>query len=92
MASRFGGAWNFDPENRETFAWWQKAGRSRGRSELRVKSVEITRKVIAMVKRESRATRDTRRDFGCRLTKRVRGSGLDASFASGCRVSAFSKT
>jgi hypothetical protein len=39
MASRFGGAWNFDPENRETFAWWQKAGRSRGRSELRVKSV-----------------------------------------------------
>ena len=31
-------------------------------------------------------------NFGCRLTKRVRGSGLDASFASGCRVSASSKT
>ena len=47
-----GGAWNFDPENRETFASWAKAGRPHGRSELRVEPDAITREVIAMVARE----------------------------------------
>jgi deoxyribodipyrimidine photolyase-related protein len=47
-----GGAWNFDPENRETFASWQKAGRPRGRSALQDAPDQITHEVMAMVERE----------------------------------------
>lgn len=47
-----GGAWNFDPENRETFASWQKAGRPYGKSPLHEEPDDLTRDVIALVKRE----------------------------------------
>lgn len=48
-----GGAWNFDPENRETFATWRKAGRPRGKaSPLHEAPDRITRQVIDLVRHE----------------------------------------
>lgn len=47
-----GGQWNFDPENRETFASWKRAGAPRPKTRLHKEPDEITRKVIALVERE----------------------------------------
>ncbi len=47
-----GGAWNFDPENRETFSSWKKSGQSHQQTDPREPIDEITREVIAMVERE----------------------------------------
>lgn len=47
-----GGAWNFDPQNRETFASWNRAGRLRARNVPKEKADAITREVIEVVARE----------------------------------------
>lgn len=47
-----GGAWNFDPENRQTFAAWNKAGRPRGHTVPHEKPDAVTSKVIALVEQE----------------------------------------
>ena len=47
-----GGAWNFDVENRQTFASWKRAGRPHGQTEPRAEQDGITRQVIALVERE----------------------------------------
>ncbi len=47
-----GGAWNFDPENRERFNSWAKAGRPKAATALHEKPDAITREVIDLVARE----------------------------------------
>ena len=47
-----GGAWNFDAENRATFAAWTKAGRPRPSADLHESPDDVTREVMALVERE----------------------------------------
>jgi deoxyribodipyrimidine photolyase-related protein len=47
-----GGQWNFDPENRQTFTAWRKAGRPTGRTRPHEEPDEISRQVIALVEQE----------------------------------------
>ena len=47
-----GGQWNYDPENRETFASWKRAGAPTGDTPLHEKPDAITREVMALIERE----------------------------------------
>ena len=47
-----GGAWNFDPENRATFAAWKRAGRPHAQTPPREQPDAITRGAIEIVARE----------------------------------------
>lgn len=47
-----GGAWNFDPENRETHASWKRAGGPRPKDAWRAEPDDLTREVIRLVERE----------------------------------------
>ena len=47
-----GGRWNFDPENRETFASWMRAGSPEAATAPKHEADAITRDVIALVQRE----------------------------------------
>ena len=47
-----GGAWNYDAENRATYAAWQRDGAPRAATRLHEAPDRITQEVIAMVARE----------------------------------------
>lgn len=47
-----GGAWNFDADNRQTFAAWKRAGAPSAATVLRESPDAITREVMALVARE----------------------------------------